>query len=46
MHGVIKRRAFLLSPLLIRMHPEIGRDLPRLGQLDHVHRLRVAALAA
>src|ERR1700687_1289316 len=34
------------SPLLIRMHPEIRRDLARLRQLDHVHRRRVAALAA
>src|SRR5258705_6870649 len=30
----------------MRMHPEIRRDLPRLGQLDHVHRRHVAALAA
>jgi len=28
------------------MHPEIGRDLPRLRQLDHVHRRRVAAFSA
>jgi hypothetical protein len=24
--------------LLVRMHPKIRRDLPRLGQLDHVKR--------
>jgi hypothetical protein len=34
------------SPLLVRMHPQIRRDLARLGQLDHVHRRRIAALAA
>src|SRR5712675_2990031 len=28
------------------MHPEIRRDLARPGQLDHVHRRLVAALAA
>jgi hypothetical protein len=28
------------------MHPKIGRDLARLGQLDHVHRRRVAAFLA
>src|SRR5437016_3089683 len=28
------------------MHPEIGRDLARFRQLDHVHRRRVAAVAA
>jgi hypothetical protein len=28
------------------MHPLVRRDLPRLGQLDHVHRRRIAALSA
>src|ERR1700736_7026924 len=28
------------------MHPLIRRDLPRLRQLDHMHRRRVAALPA
>jgi hypothetical protein len=32
------------SPLLIRMYPLVGRDLPRLGQLDHVDRRSVATL--
>ena len=30
------------SPLLVRMHPLVRRDLPCLGQLDHVHRRRVS----
>jgi hypothetical protein len=34
------------SPLFVRMHPEIRRDLARFGQLDHVHWRRVAAFAA
>ena len=34
------------SPLLVWMHPAIRQDLARLGQLDHVHRRRVAALPA
>jgi hypothetical protein len=34
------------SPLLVRMHPDVRRDLARLGQLDHVHGRRVAALLA
>jgi hypothetical protein len=34
------------STLLVRMHPFIGRDLPRLGQLDHAHRRCIAALLA
>jgi hypothetical protein len=38
--------AMSLLALLIRMHPEIRRDLARLGQLDHVDRRRVAALPA
>ena len=28
------------------MHPDVGRDLARCGQLDHVHRRRVAAFLA
>src|ERR1700722_13607082 len=28
------------------MHPEIPRDLARLGQLNHMHRRRIATLAA
>ncbi len=28
------------------MHPEVRRDLARLGQLDHAHRRRVAAFSA
>src|SRR5947209_15174943 len=39
--GVVAR-----SPLLARMHPLVRRDLPPLRQLDHVHRRRIAALAA
>jgi hypothetical protein len=31
-------------PLLIRIHPFVGRDLLRLGQLDHVHGRGVATL--
>ena len=31
------------SPLFVRMYPQIRRDLARLGQLDHVHRRRIAA---
>jgi hypothetical protein len=31
------------SPLLVRMHPLVGRDLARLRQLDHVHRWRIAS---
>jgi hypothetical protein len=34
------------SPLLIRMHPFIRRDLPLLRRLDHFHRRRIAALPA
>jgi hypothetical protein len=34
------------SPFLIRMNPDVGRDFPRFGQFDHVHRRRVAARAA
>ena len=34
------------SPLLIRMHRPIRPDLPRLRQLDHMHRRRIAALPA
>ena len=26
------------SPLLVWMHPNVGRNLARFGQLDHVHR--------
>ena len=32
------------SPLLVRMHPLVGRDLARLGELDHVHGRRVACI--
>jgi len=34
------------SPLLFGMHPDVRRDFLRFRQLDHVHRRRVAALAA
>jgi hypothetical protein len=34
------------SPLLVRMHPLIRRDLLRRGQLDHVHQRRVATPSA
>jgi hypothetical protein len=27
----------MFLPLLIRMHPNVGRNLPLLGQPDHVH---------
>src|SRR6266550_8351091 len=29
-------------PLLVRMHPEVRRDLARLGQRDHAHAARTA----
>jgi hypothetical protein len=41
-----RRREPAPSPLLVRMNPLIWRDLARLGQLDHVHRRRVAASLA
>ena len=37
--------SFLL-PLFVRMDPLVRRDFLRRGQLDHVHRRRVAALSA
>jgi len=42
------RSPLILAPsaLLVRVHPNVRRDLARLGQLDHVHRRRVAALLA
>src|SRR6266403_5786158 len=30
-------------PLLIRLYPKVRRDLSRFGQLDHVHRRRLAS---
>jgi len=30
------RRFVNLSPLLVRMHPRVRRDLTRFGQLDHL----------
>jgi hypothetical protein len=41
-----RRREPVASPLLVRMHPMIRRDLARLGQLDDVYGRRVAALPA
>jgi hypothetical protein len=35
-----------MTSLVVWMHPKIGRDLVRLGQLDLVHRRRLAALPA
>jgi hypothetical protein len=34
------------SPFLVRIQPLIRRDLLHRGQLDHMHRRRVAALLA
>jgi hypothetical protein len=34
------------SPLIVRMHPNVRRDLARLGQLDHVRRRRVSRRSA
>jgi hypothetical protein len=37
------RKPFL--PIFVRMHPFVRRDLMSLGELDHVNRRSVAALA-
>jgi hypothetical protein len=34
------------SPLLVRVHPFIRRDLARLDQLDYVHERCIAAFPA
>ena len=36
----------LALTFLVRMHPKVGRDFGRVGQLDHVHRPRVATFLA
>jgi hypothetical protein len=41
-HGACQGSAARNSSTLIRMHPLIRRDLLRRGQLDHMHRRRVA----
>jgi Domain of unknown function (DUF4145) len=41
-----KRLPNSTSPLLIRVSPLVRRDLARLGQLNHVHRRRVAIFPA
>jgi hypothetical protein len=38
--------AGVVSTFLIRMRPLVRRNLPLLGQLDLVHRRRIAALSA
>jgi hypothetical protein len=35
-----------VSPLFTRMHPELRRDLARLGRLDHVHWRRISPFLA
>jgi hypothetical protein len=40
------RRPWAGLSLFVRMYPFVGCDLPLLGQLDHMHRWRVAALPA
>src|ERR1700737_4311103 len=32
------------SSLIVQMHPNVRRDLARLGQLDHMHRRRIVTL--